>query len=189
VRVAAATNGALSLVLTAPTVAGDRYQIRVIALKGDGTSPIVLAGGRIAQAKVNADQIARVDVALAPPKLKLSPDNPTTVAPGASYTLAGTLIDAANCLGAKNRMRMWLSAGAPPRTNFAGTQTSTIDVTTEGNDVTFSFTLTAPKEPGTLYFQFGELPSDFARADGQQAPLLVLPDVSAGAAVFKLSVR
>lgn len=188
-RHAVATNGATSLTVTAPVPAGDNYQVRVVALRGEGAFPTVLAGGRLSGLKVTAENVLSVAVALNAPKLELAADNPASVAPGAHYTLAGTITDAANCLGAKNRMRVWMSVDAPPRENFAGAQISTIDVKTDGDEVAFSFPLTAPATAGTLYFQFGELPADFARSDGTQAAFLVLPNLAAGDAPLTLRVE
>lgn len=188
-RHAVVTNGASSVTLHAAVPVGENYSVRVVALQGDGSFPIVLAGGNISALKIPAGKNTDAEVSLQPPTLKLDPANPASVAPGARFTLAGVVTDAAQALGTKNRMRIWISQGAPPRENFAGTQTSTTLVTTKGNDVSFSFDLTAPKEPTTLYFQFGEIPTDFAREDGKQAPFLVLPNLGTGASALQLRVE
>jgi hypothetical protein len=110
-------------------------------------------------------------------------------AAGAKFTLAGRITDAAQSLGAKNRMRVWISENAPPEKNHAGTQISTVDVIANGDDVEFSFNLTAPKTPGTLFLQFGDIPPDFVRDDGSQAPLFVLPDLVAGSNALQVRVE
>jgi hypothetical protein len=188
-RVAFATHGATQTTLTASVPPGENYQARVIAIDGDGPFPTVLASGRVGALKLTANDSPPLQVSLRTPELKLASTTPASVAPGAAYTLAGTITDAAHALGAKNRMRVWISEGQPPTANFAGVQTSTIDVTPNGDDVNFSFELTAPKRATTLYFQFGELPPDFARADGRQAAFLVLPDLSRGAKALELTVK
>ena len=188
-RRAVVPSGANSVSLDVPVPAGENYQVRVVALRGSNPFPPVVAGGRASAIKVSAETSAPIAIALTAPQLKLSPKNPASVAPGAHYTLAGTLTDAAGSLGQKNRMRVWMSVGTPPRENFAGAQVSTIDVKADGDDVTFSIALTAPAEPTTLYFQFGEVPNDFARADGTQAAYLVLPNLAAGEAPLTLRVQ
>ncbi len=167
----------------------DGYQARVIALRSDDAFPTVLAAGRIDQVKVDANSPAPLSISLIPPTLKLAPTTPTSVSPGATYKLAGTIVDAGRALGTKNRMRVWISAGTPPKMNYAGTQTSTVEVTTTDDDIYFTFELTAPAKPTTLYFQFGEIPSDFAAADGAPAPFLVLPNIGAGAKPLELVVQ
>jgi hypothetical protein len=165
---------------SAPT--GDNVRIRVVAVKGDAAFPLVIASGKIV-GLTTTDTSTPVSVALTPSTLKLAPDVPQTVAPGAKFILAGTITDPGSFLGTKNRLRVWLSPGTPPAADRAGTQISTIDVTTKDDDVTFAFELTAPSEPGALYYQFGEVSADFARADGSQAPFLMLPAAGAGTAL------
>jgi hypothetical protein len=189
VREAIDPQGSTTATVRASVPPGDSYQARVVALRGKDTFPSVVAGGRIDLLKVSADGAAPLQVALKTPSLKLADDTPRSVAPGGHYRIAGTITDGARALGTKNRMRVWLSEGTPPTANYAGRQISTVDVTTEGDDVNFSFELTAPKERTTLYFQFGELPSDFAAADGHQAPFVVLPDLGAGAKPLALKVE
>jgi len=176
-----------SLSTTLPLAEG--YQARVLALRGDGNFPTLLATGRLDQVKIDAAKPAPLEVSLRAPAVKLAADSPASVAPGARYKLAGTITDGGRALGTKNRMRVWISEGTLPNANRAGTQTSTIDVTTNGDDVTFSFDLVAPARPTTLYYQFGEIPTDFARADGRQAPYVMLPDLSAGAKPLELIVK
>jgi hypothetical protein len=188
-RASVTVKGATTATLSANVPVGENYQARVLALRGSDSFPSVLAGGRLTALKLTPNATLPLDVALKAPALQLAPGTPTTVAPGARFTLAGTLTDAAHALGTKNRMRVWISEGAPPTANFAGRQVSTIDVTTTGADIAFSFELTAPTRPTTLYLQFGELPADFARADGQQAAFVVLPDVAAGAKPLELRVQ
>jgi hypothetical protein len=164
---------------TASPTAGN-LRIRVAAIKGDNAFPLVIASGQAVGLKTTADAATPVSLALAPPILKLAPEVPQTVAPGAKFTLAGTITDPGNFLGTKNRMRVFLNTGTPPAADRAGMQISTIDVTTKGDNVTFAFELTAPSEPGALYYQFGEISGDFVRADGTQAPFLVLPSTTDG---------
>ena len=189
VRRAVVPSGANSISLDVPVPAGENYQVRVVALRGSNPFPAIIAGGRASAIKVSAETSSSIAIALTAPQLKLSPENPASVAPGAHYTLAGTITDAADSLGQKNRMRVWLNIGTPPRENFAGAQVSTIDVKADGDDVTFNIALTAPAEPTTLYFQFGEVPNDFARTDGTQAAYLVLPNLAAGEAPLTLRVQ
>ncbi len=188
VRQAVETGGASSVTVHVARAAGENYRVRAIAMGDDGRLPAVLAGGHADRVKVAASQMAPVALRLKSPVLKLSPANPSAVAAGERFTLAGTITDAAQCLGTKNRMRVWLSENSPLAANHAGTQTSTVDVTTNGNDIEFTFNLTAPKTPGTLFFQFGEVPPDFAREDGTQAPLLVLPNLATGASALQLPI-
>ena len=189
VRRTVVPNGANSVNLDVPVPAGENYQVRVVALRGANPFPAVVAGGRASAIEVSAETSSPIAVALTAPQLKLSLENPASVAPGVHYTLAGTITDAAGSLGQKNRMRIWLSVGTPPHENFAGAQVSTVDVKADGDDVTFSLALTAPAEPTTLYFQFGEVPNDFARSDGTQAAYLVLPNLAAGEAPLALRVQ
>lgn len=188
-RQAVATAGATTVTAHIARPAGDNYRVRAIAIGQDGSLPAVLAGGQAAGIKLTAEKAAPVALDLKSPALKLSPDNPTSVAAGSKFTLAGKITDAARSLGAKNRMRVWISENTPPDKNRAGTQISTVEVTAKDDDVDFAFSLTAPKNPGTLYFQFGEIPPDFARDDGTQAPLLVLPDLRAGGSVPQLKIE
>jgi hypothetical protein len=189
VREAIDPQGSPTATVRASVPPGDSYQARVVALRGKDTFPSVIAGGRIDLLKVSAENPTPLQVALKTPSLKLSADTPQTVAPGAPYRIAGTITDGARALGTKNRMRVWVSEGTPPTANYAGQQISTVDVTTDGDDVNFNFELTAPKQPTTLYFQVGELPPDFAASDGHQAPFVVLPDLGAGAKPLALKVE
>ena len=122
------------------------------------------------------------------PRLALAPATPASVKANEHYILAGTITDDAEFLGTKNRMRVWFSSGAPPAANYDGAQTSTVIVTSQGDTIAFTFELTAPKDPTTLYFQLGEVSPDFARKDGSQAAFLVLPDLSLGAKPLTLQV-
>ncbi len=188
-RNAVETKGATSLTVHTEVPAGVNYCVRVVAIKGDGSFPSVLAGGRTLGVKVDADQMASTQVLLTAPVLKLAEDHPTAVAAGSAYTLTGTIIDPSNFLGAKGRMRVWFSTGKPPAANYDGVQVSTVNVTTKDDVVTFNFDLKAPKDPTTLYFQLGEVSPDFVRKDGTQAAFLVLPDLSAGAQPLQLKVE
>ena len=188
VRTATPTKGATELTLHSDVPAGDNYQIRVIAIGGDGNFPSVLAGGHVRSIKVAADTVTPEQLALTPPKLTLNPALPATVAAGTHYKISGIFTDAAEALGTKTRMRVWVSQGTPPAENYAGAQISTVDVTIKDDDVAFNFDLIAPAAPTTLYLQFGELPPDFVRADNRQAPFLVLPDLSRKAAPLALAV-
>lgn len=181
--------GATTATLKANLPVADGYQARVIALRGDGAFPTLVAGGRIDQVKINTQQPAPLAVSLQAPTLRPDPQNPTTVKRGALYQLRGVVADPARALGTRNRMRVWITEGAAPTKNFSGAQTTTVDVTTEGDDVTFTFDLKAPDQPGTLYYQFGELPPDFARADERQAPFIALPDLNAGGKPLALRVE
>jgi hypothetical protein len=180
--------GTSPLVWRTVTPAGENFRVRVVALKGTGTFPLVIAGGKATGLKITTDQVTRAAVSLTAPRLQLAEKNPSAVAPGATFTLAGTVQDPASFLGTKNRMRVWWSAGQPPAENRAGRQVSTVDVTTKGDVVSFAVELTAPREPGPLYVQFGEVSPDFNRADGTQVPYLVFPDLAAGLAPVKVIV-
>lgn len=168
--------------------AGTNYRVRVVAIKGDGTFPVVVAGGRATGLKIDAEKTTAAKIALAAPSLTLSADNPTTVAAGSHFKLAGVVKDPGNFLGTKNRMRVWLSPGKAPAANQAGTQISTVDVETKDDEVKFAIELTAPKEQGPLFVQFGEVSPDFARPDGKQVPFIVLPDLTAGGKPVELKV-
>lgn len=189
VREAVETKGSTTATLRASVPAGDGYQARVVALRGDETFPAVIAGGRIETLKVGAEAGAPLEVTLKAPSLQLDPATPKTVAPGARYKISGTITDGARALGTRSRMRVWISEGTAPTANYAGRQVTSVDVTPKGDDVAFNFELTAPKNPTTLYFQFGELPGDFARADNRQAPFIVLPDLSSGGSPLQIRVE
>ncbi len=183
------THGATSLTVHTNVAAGSNYRVRVVAIKGDGPFPTVLGGGKTAGIKAEADQVAHASVLVTAPMLKLAADNPSAVAAGSHYTLAGTITDPSSFLGTKSRMRVWLNDGTPPAANYDGVQVSTVKVTMKDDDVTFTFDLTAPKKPTTLYFQLGEVSPDFASKDGSQAAFLVVPDLSAGASALQLKVE
>lgn len=189
VRTAVPVNGASSITARVTVAEGENYQVRALALRGSDAAPTMMAGGRVGGLKVSAEQSANTAIALQAPVLTLSSANPAVVAPGARYTLAGTIKDAAQSLGTKSRMRVWISEGAPPQANYTGVQTSTVDVTLKGEEIAFQFDLVAPKQATVLYYQFGELPGDFARTDGTQAPFLVLPDIASGAKPLQLRVE
>lgn len=188
-RSAVETKGATSVTVHTDVPAGANYRVRAVAIKGDGTFPSVLAGGRATGIKVEADQVASTPVLLTAPVLKLAADQPKSVTAGAAYTLSGTITDPSSFLGSKERMRVWFSSGKPPAANYDGVQVSTVKVTSKEDVLTFTFDLTAPKEPTTLYFQLGEVSPDFVRKDGTQAAFLVLPDLSAGGQPLQLRVE
>jgi hypothetical protein len=188
-RSAVETKGATSVTVHTDVAVGANYRVRVVAIKGDGTFPSVLAGGKAMGVKVEADQVASTPVLLTAPVLKLAADQPKSVTAGAAYTLSGTITDPSVFLGSKERMRVWFSSGKPPTANYDGVQVSTVKVTTKEDVLTFTFDLTAPKEPTTLYFQLGEVSPDFVRKDGTQAAFLVLPDLSVGGQPLQLRVE
>jgi hypothetical protein len=188
-RNAVETKGATSVTVHTEVPAGANYRVRAVAIKGDGTFPSVLAGGKATGIKVEADQVASTPVLLTVPVLKLAADQAKSVTAGSAYTLSGTIIDPSSFLGSKDRMRVWFSNGQPPAANYEGVQVSTVKVTTKEDVLTFAFDLTAPKEPTTLYFQLGEVSPDFVRKDGTQAAFLVLPDLSAGGQPLQLRVE
>lgn len=169
--------------------AGTNYRVRVAAIKGEGTFPTLIAGGKAAGLKLEADKKTAAAVTLNAPSLKLAADNPTTLTVGAPFKLSGVLHDPGNFLGTKNRMRVWMSAGQRPTANQAGTQVSTVDVETKDEAVSFNLELVAPREAGPLYVQFGETSADFNRPDGKQVPLFVFPDLSAGAKPIELRIE
>jgi hypothetical protein len=188
-RAVVSVKAATTATIIAEVPVAETYQARVIALNDNSTFPAVLAGGHVGELKLTAKAPTVLNVSVRAPQLKLAPDNPTMVKAGAPFTLAGTVSDSARSLGTKNRMRVWISEGRAPVTNYAGTQTSTIEVTTKGGDATFRFDLVAPTHATTLYYQFGEIPTDFASSDGRQAPFVVVPDLSAGAVPLSLRVE
>lgn len=183
------TGGGSSVTVPVEVPAGKHYRIRAVALKGDGMYPSVLAGGLVTNIDVEAGQPTEAQISVAAPKIELAPVTPASVAAGASFKLSGTITDPAGVLGTKNRMRVWVSPGSPLKENYAGTQTSTTDVTTDGQAIAFHFDLTAPAEATTLYFQFGEISNEFVREDRRQAPFLVAPDFSAGAQPLAIRVE
>lgn len=188
-RNAVETKGATSVTIHTEVPAGTNYRVRAVAIKGDGSFPSVLAGGKATGVKVEADQVASTPVLLTAPVLKLAADQSTAVTAGSAYTLSGTITDPSSFLGSKERMRVWFSSGKPPSANYDGVQVSTVKVTSKEDVLTFTFDLTAPKESTTLYFQLGEVSPDFVRKDGTQAAFLVLPDLSTGGQPLQLRVE
>ncbi len=185
----AVNGGGSSVTVPIDVPAGKHYRIRAVALKGDGMYPSVLAGGIVTNIDVAADKPTEARIPVAAPKIELAPVTPAAVPAGAAFKLAGTITDPAGILGTKNRMRVWVNPGSPMQENYAGTQTSTTDVTTDGQKIAFHFDLTAPADPTTLYFQFGEISNEFVREDRRQAPFLVAPDFNAGAQPLAIRVE
>lgn len=188
-RGSAKPNGTEPVKWSVAAPAGANYRIRVAAIKGDGTFPVVIAGGKATGLKVEADKTTSAAITLAAPSLQLDAANPATVTAGAHFKLAGVVKDPGSFLGTKNRMRVWMSPGKAPTANQAGTQVSTVEVETKDDDVRFTIELTAPKEPGPLFVQFGEVSLDFNRPDGKQVPFMVLPDLTAGGKPIELKVE
>ena len=177
-RNSTATNGATSLVLRSGLPAGNGYRVRVVAIRGSGTFPSVVAGGKAAGVNVAANAIVMANVSLTAPTLTLAGSNPTAVSPGATFVIAGSITDSANFLDGSTTLRMWTNTGTAPTTNTVGTQNYIFNLSKSGDIYSFSFSLTAPPTSTVLYYQIGENRSPFDRSDGTQASFLVLPDLS-----------
>ena len=177
-RNSTATNGATSLVLRTGLPAGNGYRVRVIATRGSGIFPSVVAGGKAAGVNVTANVLTTTAITLSAPSLNLASSNPASVSSGTTFTIAGSITDPANFLDGRTTLRMWTNTGTSPTTNIVGTQNYSYGLTKSGDNYAFSFNLTAPPISTVLYYQIGDNGSAFDRSDGTQAPFLVLPDLS-----------
>jgi len=177
-----AGTSAVTLSFTLPP--GGPYRARAIAWTSNGaaTPPILRTGKAV---NIQVVGLTEAGIALSDVVFTLDNTTPASVFPGAALTIKVNYSDAGDVLEGGNGARIWY-ASSPFQTNFGGNQVSgwlTSDGTGRWQSET---TMMAPAAPGALYYQFGEMATQFAT--GLETPALVWPDLSRGGSLLALQV-
>lgn len=163
-----------SLSFTLPP--GGPYRARAVAWTSTGaaTPPLLRTGKAV---NIQVVGLTEASIALTDLSFTLDSTTPSSVFPGTPFTITVNYSDAGDVLEGGNGARIWYAA-SPFQTNFSGSQVSGVLISDGAGRWRCETTMTAPASPGVLYYQFGEMATQFAT--GTETPAVVWPDLSGG---------